>query len=277
MTSTAQLPELEEQSCIWGEAWQCIEKYTSKRLSAVAESRNISEFHLRLRTLLQLPRHSFEHLLNRAVIDIEIESEAEKIRNLQSDFRHFLQGHPIPILRRKDAYVDQVAESVARIIHERFHYIETFRGGQHFGLYVRGETRLAALATVSPMDVVRLRHYIPGAHYQRSMMLSRVFAFPWAPRNSLSFLLASVAKELQEKGGVDQLLTWVNPNLFFHGASYRAANWHLAGNEPVVYRYMDGAYVTARQLHEQGKRLPSRLSLSRFSLAPLEVWHYILQ
>ncbi len=261
----------------WLEVWGNINAEAQLSIARVAAGRGILEFHLRLRTLLQLPRHPVNDLLNQAVVDAEVESEAGRIANRQSGFREFLFSNSVYALTKRSACLREVCEFTARIIHEKFHYIESFHAGRHFGVYLRGESRPAALATVSPMDVLKLRHYLPEGGDQRSLLLSRVFAFPWAPKNSLSWLLGAVARELRREGDFDNLFTWVNPNLGFHASSYRAANWSLVGTEPVVYRYIDGVYVTARQLHQCRAIASSRLSFSRFSLAPLEVWRYVLR
>lgn len=261
----------------WLEVWAHVKAETQSSIARVAAGRGILEFQLRLRTLLQLPRHPVNDLLNQAVVDAEVNSEADRIAIRQSGFREFLTGNSVYSLTKKSACLREVCEFTAKIIHENFHYIESFHAGRHFGLYLGGETRLAALATVSPMDVLKLRHYLPAGGDQRALLVSRVFAFPWAPRNSLSWLLGAVARELRSEGYFDNLFTWVNPNLGFHASSYRASNWSLVGTEPVVYRYIDGVYVTARQLHQHGAIAPTHLSFSRFSLAPLEVWRYVLR
>lgn len=271
--TAAHASDLYQETNIWSCVWQRIQEGASRCISSTARLRNVSEFHLRLRTLLQLPKYPFEGLISEA-IETEVEGEADKINILQAEFGEFLRGHTAEKLHRDSASVSNVPEDMARIVHERFHYLQSFRAGQHFGLYLSGESRLAALATVSQMDVMRLRHYLPQGQHSRAFLLSRVFAFPWAPRNSLSFLLSSVVRELRERG-TEVLLTWVNPNLCFRGSSYRAANWSLAGTEPVIYRYLNGAYITARQMY--GLQLPSsRISFSQSALAPLEVWRYIL-
>lgn len=262
------------QESVWTDAWAGIEQRSDRSIAKSAERWGVLEFHLRLRALLQLPRHAWHTLLSGPALDEEIESAAEHVASAQRDFRELMVGRSVTTLTRASASIDDVPEMHARLIHERFHYLGSFHSGRHFGLYLGDETRPAALATISPMDVVRFQHYMSEGRYHRSVLLSRVFAFPWAPKNSLSWLLGCVARHLRREGKVDNMLTWVNPNLCFHASSYRAANWQYVGSEPVVYRYVDGAYVTARQLYEMGNISSSRLSFSQFLLTPLEVWGY---
>jgi hypothetical protein len=127
-----------------------------------------------------------------------------------------------------------------------------------------------ASATVSPLDVNHLRARIKsGADSGQGSILSRVFVFPWAPRNTISCLLGWIAKQMRS-GHTDRraMFTYVNPNLGFRAASYRAANWRQDGTQAVVYRYIEGNYVTARESLIRG----SNISYSKFLLDPLQVW-----
>lgn len=113
-------------------------------------------------------------------------------------------------------------------------------------------------------------------------VVSRVFAFEGAPKNSISYLLSRVARA-ERRRGVTDLLTYVNPNMGFTGNSYRASGWRLLGKETgTTYRYLDGRYITDRRLEaEFGKHndrtyqklLGARFSFSTMPLAPLLVFH----
>ena len=260
----------------WTDAWNEIEERAVRLIVKFARCLGVLEFHLRLRSLLQLPRHSLDDLLIGPVLEAEIHSAAHQIAGLQKNFRELLKGNSNVALTSSLPRIDEVPEVTARIIHERFHYLGSFRTGRHFGLYLQGDSRPAALATVSPMDVIRLKHYVPEGKEDRIALLSRMFAFPWAPTNSLSWLLGAVGRKLRREADFDNLLTWVNPNLCFRGTSYKAANWTLVGSESIVYRYIDGAYITARQLQQVGTIAHSRISFSQFALRPLNVWSYQL-
>jgi hypothetical protein len=113
-------------------------------------------------------------------------------------------------------------------------------------------------------------------------VVSRVFVFEGAPRNSISYLLSRVARE-ERHLGVTDLLTYVNPNMMFSGSSYRASGWRQLGSEPgTTYRYLDGRYITDRELASRyGARgdegykylLGQRFAKSVMPLAPLLVFH----
>jgi hypothetical protein len=116
---------------------------------------------------------------------------------------------------------------------------------------------------MSENDVDLLRGLAAQASFrpERSRVLSRVFAFPHVPPNAISTLLSRIARK-QKLLGVDLLLTYVNPNVGFTGASYRASNWTLIGGEPIhAYCYVDERYITNRELDRKfGSHDPARLS-----------------
>jgi hypothetical protein len=177
-----------------------------------------------------------------------------------------------------------VEESVARPIVERFHYLRSFRANsRYFGLYGDDVDFPVALASTSANDVEVLGRIalLDGATVGQSKIVSRVFAFPAAPRNAISMLLGRVGR-FERQAGVRMLLTYVNPNLGFTGASYRSSNWSLAGEEPgTAYDYVSGTYVTGRALqYRYGTTDPVRLAeilgpcyeRSHMPLLPLQVF-----
>jgi hypothetical protein len=116
-------------------------------------------------------------------------------------------------------------------------------------------------------------------------VLARVYAFDWAPANTLSFLMSQLMRSLRRRSDPPRMiLTYLNPNVGFTGASYRAANWVLWGHEADTrYAYLDGRYVTDRELTRRfGSAEPSvldshlsgRIAFSRMALSPLDVYAY---
>ena len=83
------------------------------------------------------------------------------------------------------------------------------------------------------------------------------------------------------------LLTYVNPNLGFTGASYEASNWvYFAREENTRYSYLDGYYVTDRVLESKfGTANPTKLKCiygKRFEsttmpLLALDLYAYFLE
>lgn len=260
-------------------------------IAATAASFGVSELDLRLRTGLHLP------LLwevgawgDTKVITQEVTALAESIR-----------GKTRPYLYLQDcANVDRASQLTARKLSEaevgslafpvlqRFHYLNSFRfDSVHFGLFAGGN-RIAAVATVSPFDLYHLAPAFARAPWATVFpyglrVLSRVYAFRWAPRNSISTLLAFVQRWLtRHEPNVQALLTYVNPNLGLSGASYRASGWtRFCSESGTSYAYLDRSYVTHReltrmtQLHRRGdmmRVLGQRLVFTSRPLKPLDVY-----
>jgi hypothetical protein len=177
--------------------------------------------------------------------------------------------------------LDEVPAEDAQTIHRAFHYIATERPMRTaFGLYpaARRDRRAlpAAIATLSEFDLGNVAKVFPALHAGSACVVSRVYAFPSAPRNSLSRLLKAARDWLKANDpDVRWLVTYVNPNLGFTAASYKADNWQLIGRELFQAHYdMDGNYVTPRLLEARrslGRASPGPLSSARFALAPLFV------
>jgi hypothetical protein len=181
---------------------------------------------LRHRLLLHLPRFSPE-TLDQSAIETETERLAAGIDRQQSCYTEWITRQPFQTLDKHSASVREVPSELARVIHERFHYIGYFRDGTHFGAYYNEDTLPFVMATVSTTDLKLLRAELPRKEFEQTRLVSRVYAFHWAPRNSISYLLGFIRRIFSEARGVSRLFTWVNPNLGFLTASYRASNWHL--------------------------------------------------
>jgi len=115
------------------------------------------------------------------------------------------------------------------------------------------------------------------------LMLSRVFAFDWAPQNTITFVVRRALVVARDQfPAARMVLTYVNPNLGFSAASYRAGNWTAFAREHGTrYSYVDGEYVTDRWLAATFgtsdptricDRLGQRFAVSRMPLAPLDVY-----
>jgi hypothetical protein len=253
---------------LWSEKADCI----SSAVHAAANKYQIDTADLQYRVLLHLPRFSAGELIE-DTISRESERLAARIAEYQDSYHDWLEKRRIATLLRSEVRIREIPTDVAQIIHQRFHYIGTFRAGVHFGAYYEADTIPFALATASMMDVEILKSKLRSDEIERSMFVARVFAFRWAPPNSISYLLGAVRRTLGERDGIANLFSWVNPNLGFRGASYRASNWHLYATFPLEYKYVDGDYITERQLREMGILELIRVRPSQLQLLPLELWY----
>jgi hypothetical protein len=176
----------------------------------------------------------------------------------------------------------ELVDGRPRFLHERFHYLRSYRQGRHIAGLVEG--RVAVLLTFSPLDLDALRMTLPpGLKGAEALVLSRVYATAWAPRNSLSRMLACAARLLRASDPRPRLLlTYLNPGIGFDGASYKAANWRLFGREHGTrYAYLDQSYVTDRELTARfgtshgpalAHLLGPRIAFSSMPLQPLQMY-----
>ncbi len=263
-----------KDSTEWLPILRSIQDRLVRPVTHFSEKCGISPLDLRLRVLLHLPRYRAEQLDDEDLIHKEVERLALKTLDLQREFTEWTTQEPICLLDKTRAYVCETSADMAAIIHERFHYIGSGRDGRHFALQFADRQMPAALVTLSEMDVQKLKAYLPTARGKPSLVLSRMFSFRWAPRNSITYLLGWVGRWLKNEKQLESLLTWVNPNLGFQGSSYRAANWIHIGSEPTTYRYIKGDYLTARQLFRNSECASSVVDTAQLNLAPLQVWYY---
>lgn len=250
----------------------------------------------RLRLLLQLPRFQPTEMPASAAMQAEAIRVLDTIREAQlpySRWRHappasaFTPAQELRVLSAA-SHVQPVAADLATTIHTRFHYIGTVRQGLHFGLYDREEDEVpCTLLTFSPFDLVPLTGFLPeGVTPGEVCVLSRAYSFRWAPRNSFSFAfrraLVVLRRALPE---LRLMLTYVNPNLGFSGASYAASNWAPFAQEATLYHYLDGQYITWRELERRFScvdpslltgMLGERLTRSAMPLEPLRLLEFSL-
>ena len=256
-------------------------------LASDAARRNaVSEHEVFVRLLLHLPRKATEA----GVVDprfavAEADRLAGRLSFRTSAYRALTRPPPDP-LEASDLSLVPVDDAVARVVLERFHYLESFRRDSAHYAGMAGTDRLAALLTLSSLDVGTIAQYLPArVSAEDVLVVSRVFAFGWAPPNALSFLLARLVRSLRARQTTPRLLlTYLNPNVGFTGASYRAANWRLWAHESgTQYAYVDGDYITDRELAARfgtgdpqslARALGDRIAFSRMPLKPLQLYAY---
>jgi hypothetical protein len=234
---------------------------------------------LLLQALLQLPRVADREGLARVSVVKLLLTELAQELPAKSEW---LVAETVSSPRELD--VQTLNSITARDVMQRFHYLRSPRiDGRAYGLST-GTNRLVALCVSSPVDVARLHDLLAcdGRGQGQARVISRVFAFEGAPSNSISYMLSRVARE-ERRLGVTDFVTYVNPNLGFHGSSYRASGWQLLGIESgTKYRYLDGRYITDRELMRKfgahsdeayQRLLDGRFAVSVMPLEPLVVFH----
>jgi hypothetical protein len=211
-------------------------------IARVAAERGVPIRPLELQVLLHLPRIADDNgfvrpddaasEVDRAVDLVPPEPEWDRVGRADEHPRHWRLG--------------PLDSADAEFITGRFHYLRSARWeSTHYGLWAGKGALPHAMVSVSRNDVDRLR-MLTGSSGE-SRVLSRVFAFPGAPRNVLSRLISFAARN-ERRAGVSALVTYVNPNLGFTGVSYRASDWTYVGDDICRYRYLDGRYITDREL-----------------------------
>lgn len=152
-----------------------------------------------------------------------------------------------------------------------FHYLRSFREDS-VSVAALYKHRIVALCSVSPLDLSALARRLRIDSFREAAMISRVFAFDWAPRNVISYLLARTDESKAVSSNVRVLLTYLNPNMGFTGASYKAANWVQLGLETGTrYAYLHGEYITDRRLSSLPPFERHSVEYSQMPLLPLEV------
>lgn len=228
---------------------------------------------LLLQALLHLPRLArsdgmLEVRLAAAEIDRLLASRAAELAPMRSVSMSPLQT---PMLDQLEVKV--VGRQAAEPILGHFHYLRSFREDS-INVAALYEGRIVALCSVSPLDPPYLAGSLPIGAIQEVAVVSRVFAFDWAPRNVISYLLARTEQMSDAiSPEVRMLLTYLNPNMGFTGASYKAANWSRLGLETGTrYGYLNGEYVTDRRILSLPASARTLVEYSRMPLLPLQVF-----
>lgn len=256
-----------------------LHEISSMVTSAVAEcvaQTGVPERDLTTRLLLHLPRMSEHQLHAPDAVLREAFRLAEKLLLVRASHRQWV-GHPkIEQLSKSQVTFRACEEEVAQEIYRGFHYIGSPREGSHFGLFHRDDEIPMAMVTASTLDVKYLERAIE-APAQSALMVSRVYAFDWAPRNSISCLLSQFVNWVRAcRPGIRCLVTYVNPNLAFTGAAFRASNWRHFTTHATVYRYLDRDYISHRTYGSLTPGEKSRVQESQFELKPLDVYRLTL-
>jgi hypothetical protein len=209
----------------------------------VAASHGTDARTLHLRLLLHLPRLAGE---DGVVAAADAEVEAARLVARMPPGASFLVAAPWDL---DDLRFSSVEPALARRVCEQLHYLGSHRTRARQHGLTAPDGSLVALAMTTGCDVDLLRsHALAHLDDERPRVLARVFSVGNAPENTLTRLFKLV-RQAERARGTRSLVTYVNPNMGFTGASYRAGGWQPIGEEPgTTYRYVDGDYRTDRSL-----------------------------
>ncbi len=259
-------------------------RFFSEQLTEASEWRDarVDCSSLFLQLALHLPRFELEV----AMRDEVIYREGVRLRDRLASIRRET-AKCVPNWTRQfqlaELVLTPIPDEIARPILDCYHYLMSFRPRSiHLGLTLKGEEWPRLMVSISAFDLDNItRGHAEGM--ESALVLSRVYAFPQAPMNMISFTLSKVRRWLAaHHPDVTALVTYCNPNLGFTGASYEADNWQILGYEDGTrYTYVHDNYVTDRRLAElfdgtpdivSGVRTDHGISFSTWPLEPLRLY-----
>jgi hypothetical protein len=257
----------------WQQVWGLVAADIQTICTDVTQFLPIPPRDLERLLLLHLPRFEANDIQRTSTIRSEAVRLLEEALLRRRNYEGWAKYDKITEFVKHDLSAIECSDETAQVIYERFHYIGGCRKGiVHLGLYHQSHPDVPmALMTLSEMDIVHLRGAI-GLDGLTSLVVSRSFAFDWAPRNSLSFLTSRVRQWLRNNiPEVGLLLTYVNPNLGFRGTSYDASGWWEFGSKDTIYRYLRDKYLSYRMMLELTPEEQQHTTTSRVQLAPLRI------
>jgi hypothetical protein len=205
-----------------------------------AQERGIDPLTLRCQLLLHLPCPSagdFRH---------ELDMAASIVEEKQRPFSPWLIPPEAPVTL-DDLEFHPLHELTAKIFHVCFHYVGSYRPGQHYALMDKTTGRIVAMGSVASFDLDHVREKIGDIDPKSVLMFSRFYAFRWAPPNTFSYFWGKLRRYLNKQCNIDLMFSFINPNLGFDAASHKAAQWQeFAYEEGTSYTYLNGRYQTMR-------------------------------
>jgi hypothetical protein len=209
---------------------------------------------LSVRVLLHLPRvATLTGDLTRDQLDRELFHNSRQLREDVRAAGDLLSAREFAL---QDLVFAPIPAERAEAVFGSLHYLKSARPGSlNFALLDPVGRLPVSLCSVSPLESRRVGgqvHARFGVAPERIWEVSRVYSHA-APPNAISFLLARVRGALRRRvNDVDLLVTAVDPNLGFNGASYRAANWQQwLTVAPRPFLYHERRHVSPRQLRQR--------------------------
>jgi hypothetical protein len=219
-----------------------------RNIFSLASKRAIDPLTLRTQLLLHLPRlFTTDDLPSARDIQQEILAVSDFVEDRQHRYAHWLKPPERPIALSDLEFVSLDAET-AKIYHECFHYVGSFRPGEHFALRVKDSDRVVCVGSIAGFDLKHAEEKIAPHIDPRSVsVFSRFFTFRWAPQNTFSYFWGRLRRQLREEYDTKLMFSFINPNMGFNACSHKAAQWKLFAQEAGThYMYLDGRYRTMR-------------------------------
>jgi hypothetical protein len=229
----------------------------------IARIFDIEEFDLRINILLYLPR-ILDKELTSSIFEAEMNRVAKVIYERQQPFKVMYLPNGIEL---KDLSFEILPESSAKVFHEAFHYLNSYRPGTHYCL-INKCNYIVSMLTLSPYDLFHLK-----LEPDKTLVLSRAFTFRNCPKNAFSYLFSRAFRyERSKNRKLNQVITYFNENLGFKGTSYNPSEWkfHSYANK-TRYEYNNGLYVTKRNIKENNLK---NIETSKIPLKPQKVLIY---
>jgi hypothetical protein len=236
---------------------------------------------------LHMPQYTWEENLSKNFIHQEAYRLASRLQSLRIPYLKDIPGrNGIPLMLQNLEFC-VLDNQTAQIILERFHYLLSFRENSiHLGFKAHATDNLPiAMVTLSPFDLSNVTKALHLVNDEETIpiVLSRAFAFDVAPQNTISNLLSKVRTWISMNlAKTNLLVTYLNPNVGFTGASYKADNWNLLGKEGGTrYYYIHRNYVTDRKIYSHFGKNPLEIinswqeygiTVSKYKLLPLELY-----
>jgi len=225
-------------------------------LLTAAGTTGVEQRALQVRALLQLPRvATFSRRVTRAQIERELGHSARQLLRDTAAAKDLVPRDKFALTEL--IYAERVDVATASKLFGCLHYLRSARpGSEYFALLDPVQARPVTICGVAPLEWKRVGSWVQaqfGVPRESVWDVARVFSCDTAPPNAVSYLLARVRNSLARSDhDIEYLVTAVDPNLGFTGASYRAANWQKwITINPRPYLYLDRRYVSPRQLKQR--------------------------
>jgi hypothetical protein len=256
-----------------------------EQIFSFARARAIDPLTLRTQLLLHLPR--LGHFPSADEIQQETQAVSDFLEEKQRPYADWLE-EPKQSIALNDLDFVSLDADIAKIYHESLHYVGSYRPGLHFALRDRKSGRIVCVGSIANFDLKHAEEKIVQyVDPQSVLVLSRFFAFRWAPKNVFSYFHGRLRLHLLNEYNTKLLFSFINPNLGFNASSHRGAHWTVFAREAGTrYMYLDGRYRTMRFfVRNYGMSDPAKLKemhgssfvVSKMDLHPMELFAIPLQ